>query len=217
MSDPVTDPLLSPRADPPPSGGRVTLVAVAFELGLGALAAGVAWLVGYPLLETVRPDLPGTAAAVLATLPLLGALSALLSSEWQPVRQLVDELERHVLPLFADCTPIQLAAIAAAAGIGEELLFRGIVMDLVSRAAGVPVGLLVASTLFGLAHFITGTYAALAGIVGLYLGGLAVWSGGLWVPIVVHALYDLVALVAWTRTRYGRAAHERRHRGSDTS
>jgi membrane protease YdiL (CAAX protease family) len=165
------------------------------------VAAGVAWLIGYPLLQTIRPTLPGTALAVLATLPLLGALWGLLTSGWPPVRRLVDELERYVLPLFEDCTTIRLGAIAAAAGIGEELLFRGLALELVGRVAGVPIGLLVASALFGLAHCITGTYAVLAGFVGLYLGGLAVLSDGLWVPILVHALYDFVALAAWTRTR----------------
>jgi membrane protease YdiL (CAAX protease family) len=192
-------------------------MALVFELGLGALAAGVAWLIGYPLLETVRPTLPGTALAVLATLPLLGALWGLLASGWQPIRRLVNELERHVLPLFARCTPLELAAIAAAAGIGEELLFRGLVQELLMRAAGVPLGLLVASALFGLAHFVTGTYAVLAGAVGLYLGALAVLSGGLWVPILVHALYDLVALVVWTQTRRGVPLPNRRRPAGDPS
>jgi len=37
-------------------------------------------------------------------------------------------------------------------------------------------------------------YALLAGVVGLYLGGLYLLTGNLLVPIVVHALYDVVAL-----------------------
>ena len=36
--------------------------------------------------------------------------------------------------------------------------------------------------------------ALLAGVVGLYLGGLYLLTGNLLVPIVVHALYDIVAL-----------------------
>ncbi len=39
--------------------------------------------------------------------------------------------------------------------------------------------LLLASALFGLAHFLTPTYAALAALLGLYLGGLLIVSDNL--------------------------------------
>jgi hypothetical protein len=56
------------------------------------------------------------------------------------------------------------------------------------------VALVVASAAFGLAHFITPAYAILAGLAGLYLGGLFLLQGSLTAPIVAHAVYDLVAL-----------------------
>jgi membrane protease YdiL (CAAX protease family) len=200
MADPTSrpTPLFEAAASPP--GGRVTRLAVAFELGLGLVAMVVAWLVGYPLLTTIRPSVPGSALALLATLPLLGALWGLLTSNWPPIRRLVDELERSVIPLFRRCTAIQLFAIAAAAGIGEELLFRGLIQGAITSAAGPAIGLFAASLLFGLAHAITGIYAVLAAVVGVYLGLLGLLTGGVWVPIVVHALYDLVALTVSTRS-----------------
>jgi membrane protease YdiL (CAAX protease family) len=200
MADPTSrpTPLLETAGSPP--ADRVTRLAVAFELGLGLVAIAVAWLVGYPLLATIQPSYPGTALALLSTLPLLGALWGLLTSDWPPIRHLVDELERSVIPLFRRCTPLQLIAIAAAAGIGEELLFRGLIQGAITSAAGPAIGLLTASLLFGLAHAITGTYAVLAAAVGAYLGLLGLLTGGVWVPIVVHALYDLVALTVSTRS-----------------
>ena len=54
--------------------------------------------------------------------------------------------------------------------------------------------MLVTSSLFGLAHLVTSSYAVMAGLLGLYLGVLAVWHDNLLVPMVVHALYDFVAL-----------------------
>jgi membrane protease YdiL (CAAX protease family) len=48
---------------------------------------------------------------------------------------------------------------------------------------------------------VTPTYAVLAGAVGLYLGWLAVTTGGVWLPAVVHALYDVVALALLLRMR----------------
>jgi membrane protease YdiL (CAAX protease family) len=201
MADPTSSPPAHLEAAVSPPGGRVTRLAVAFELGLGGVAIAVAWLVGHPLLTAIRPSYPGTALALLATLPLLGALWVLLTSSWPQIRRLVDELERSVVPLFRRCNPIQLFAIAAAAGIGEELLFRGLIQGAVTSAAGPASGLFTASLLFGLAHAITGTYAVLAAVVGVYLGLLALLTGGVWVPIVVHALYDLVALTVSTRFR----------------
>ena len=41
----------------------------------------------------------------------------------------------------------------------------------------------------------------LAAVVGAYLGALFVASGNLLVPILAHALYDLVALVVLTRVK----------------
>jgi membrane protease YdiL (CAAX protease family) len=41
---------------------------------------------------------------------------------------------------------------------------------------------------------ITPMYAVLAALVGLYLGGLFIWSDNLFVAIVSHASYDFVAL-----------------------
>jgi hypothetical protein len=41
---------------------------------------------------------------------------------------------------------------------------------------------------------LTPTYAALATLIGLYMGVLLVVSGGILAPIVAHAAYDFVAL-----------------------
>jgi membrane protease YdiL (CAAX protease family) len=61
------------------------------------------------------------------------------------------------------------------------------------------IALVLTSVAFGLAHFLTLSYALLAALAGLYLGALY-WAGGnLVIPIVAHALYDLVALLQLAR------------------
>ena len=52
------------------------------------------------------------------------------------------------------------------AGIGEELLFRGVVQALLERWLGPWIALGVASILFGLVHALTPTYALLAAFAG---------------------------------------------------
>jgi membrane protease YdiL (CAAX protease family) len=117
------------------------------------------------------------------------------------VVHLVRIVEQRVAPLFAGSGPMVLVVVALLAGLGEEALFRGVVQP--ALAAHLPLLVAIAATamLFGAAHWITPTYALLAGIVGAYLGGLFVLSGNLLVPIVAHALYDVVALALLVRVK----------------
>ena len=95
--------------------------------------------------------------------------------------------------------------ISALAGLGEEMLFRGVIQqgvaDWVGGQYGVWFGLAVAAILFGLAHHITFTYALLAGLIGLYLGGMWLLRDNLLLPIITHAMYDFIALTYLVRVR----------------
>lgn len=89
----------------------------------------------------------------------------------------------------------QLALVAALAGFGEELLFRGLLQLGLSTIVDVWLAILLASFLFGLAHAITFLYCILAFIISLYLGFLFVYTDNLVVPIAVHALYDFCVFI----------------------
>jgi uncharacterized protein len=110
-------------------------------------------------------------------------------------------VEERIAPVFAGCRPAELALIAAMAGLGEELLFRGVLQPALAEHILPWLAAVVVGLSFGAVHWITPTYAALAGIVGTYLGILALVSGNLLAPIVAHALYDLVALLLLTRVK----------------
>ena len=109
----------------------------------------------------------------------------------------VDEL---LVPLFAQCSPTQLALVSAFAGIGEELFFRGLLQPLLIGWLGVIAGLCLASLIFGLLHAVTPAYAIVATLVGAYLGWIALATGNLLGPMIAHSLYDFVALVYLIRT-----------------
>jgi membrane protease YdiL (CAAX protease family) len=168
--------------------------AILFEGGLVLLALALGWLLGEPPFGTVRfgwrPLLWGT----LATLPPLIALSWILHAQNARLAGLVRTVEELIGPLFAGASSGPLLLLAILAGIGEESLFRGVLQSALAEPIGPWAALLVASALFGLVHFVTATYAVLAGLIGLYLGWLFLRTGNLLVPIVVHALYDFVAL-----------------------
>jgi membrane protease YdiL (CAAX protease family) len=182
------------------------LIAVAFELALGAIAfAGGQFWRHWPLvgLGDSSPALSPLAAVgwgMLATSPLTLGLALVTASRWRPLTELSDHAERLLTPLLAGARPIELLLVALAAGIGEELLFRGLMQHgLAQWWSGHWWGWLAAwlltALVFGICHWISGMYAIMAFLAGLYLGALLLVFDNLLVPITAHALYDLAALL----------------------
>lgn len=185
----------------PISPRRLVPLALLFEGGL-ALAA---WLLGRvfdaPPASSLRWNAEEAWAGVAATLPMLAAFVAVICWPVGPlarIKQVSDELIR---PLFARCSVAELALVSAAAGFGEELLFRGLLQTVLEDRFGWVAGLCLASVVFGLLHFITASYAVYAALMGGYLGGVWLFSGNLLVVMVAHALYDFLALVYLVRRR----------------
>lgn len=87
------------------------------------------------------------------------------------------------------------AALSFTAGVCEELLFRGFLIAWLVALTGLgewPAMLLIAVA-FGMAHFYQGPSGMLkTGLAGAYLGALYLLTGSLLVPVVVHALIDLL-------------------------
>jgi uncharacterized protein len=132
---------------------------------------------------------------VVATFPLLLALTWILTRAGGRLRRLVDFVVGQLGPIFVRRPAAELALLAVFAGIGEELLFRGVIQAGLTRLVPSSLALLATSVLFGLAHFATPTYAVVAGLMSVYLGLLFLLQANLLLPIVAHALYDLVALL----------------------
>jgi len=189
-----------------PNPSRTTQIALLFEGGLGAAALALGWLLGHwPL---VGIDMRGESAAgqfaaagygLAATAPLLAALFMIDVIPIGPLRRLRDLTTHVIMQMFGGASAAQLAAVAVAAGLGEEALFRGLVQAGLSRVIPAPLGiwiaLAVASGLFGLCHWLNATYAFLAVLAGAYFGLIFILTGCLWTPIIAHAAYDFIALV----------------------
>ncbi|HLJ94956.1 MAG TPA: CPBP family intramembrane glutamic endopeptidase [Gemmataceae bacterium] len=185
----------------PPRRRQVVLVAMLFEGGLGALAAGLGWLIGCPPWQVLHWNVWDALWAVAATVPLV--VLFLLCMHWPvgPLARIKAIAEEFIAPLFRSCTFFDLAVISLLAGLGEEMLFRGALQGSFSRWFDAWLVLVCTSVLFGLLHWITPTYAGFATLMGGYLGWLFLESGNLLVPVVVHALYDGFALAYLVRSR----------------
>ena len=150
-----------------------------------------------------RLDATAAGYGIIATLPLLGLLRWCLSTQWGPMRRLVGLVEERLTPYLADASAWGIVLLSLMAGIGEEVLFRGVIQaGLADRLpAWLAVG--IAALLFGAAHWLTMSYAVFAALIGVYLGLLFLVTGNLLAPAVTHALYDAVALSILVRPKPG--------------
>jgi membrane protease YdiL (CAAX protease family) len=182
----------APEGEP----GSIFASAVVVELGLLVLALLLGWFLAPSPLEQVHANAADLLYGLMACVPLLAGLLAITHIPWAPLRRLDDFVRQHVVPLFAECRLWQIGVISLLAGVGEEALFRGLMQAGIQQYFGSPAwALVIASVLFGLAHWITPTYAVLAGLIGAYLGWLLLATGNLLAPMVTHAVYDFAAIL----------------------
>ena len=186
---------------------KLTVLAVVFESGIGLFA----WLAMNILGISLSPQGNGEVEfhlsflgwGGLAALPLISLMVVLDRISSGPWGELRDLIRRDIVPQFARLSLLELAVISLAAGVGEELLFRGFIQNGIASWFGSTWGALfalaVASLLFGFAHSISSAYVIAATLVGLYLGSLALSFGNIWVPMATHSVYDFLALVYLVR------------------
>jgi len=175
---------------------HVLISAFLFECGIGVVAALVGWLFDRYPARFVRWEPTAALAGTAAALPMLVALWMLARLSFPPVQRLTQTARQLVRQIFSGASTAELLMISLAAGFGEELLFRGLLQSSVADHFGVTAGLIVGGVLFGLAHPISSTYVLLAGLVGVYLGGIWIAADhNLLVPILAHAVYDFLALL----------------------
>ena len=184
----------APRASPI----SLLRLALAGELLLVLLALGWARYRALPLNVVAGPWLHDVAigAGAAAALAIVNHGLLCRAPAVRPVRAIRRVYRDLLRPAFAGIGVREVVVISLAAGIGEELLFRGVLQP--------EIGLIPASLIFGALH--TGGRGTLAfgcwvALMGAALGWLAAATGGLVAPIVAHALYDAAALVYIRRGR----------------
>ena len=174
---------------------HMLLIAVGFEGALVLLGWGLGEILGTPAFGQLHFTVPAFGYGVLACVPMLLGLAWVARSGWRPLVRFRKTIDEDVSPLFAKCTVLDLVLISALAGLGEEVLFRGVMQTALGGAVGLWMAVAITSIVFGLAHFVTATYAVYATLIGVYLGVLLIVSDNLLVPVAAHAVYDLLALV----------------------
>ena len=90
---------------------------------------------------------------------------------------------------------INLIFVAAFAGIGEELFFRGVLQRLLIKGFKSPwLGIIIAAFLFSAIHLQFYGFIPRF-ILGILLGLIYWYSGSLWPAIIAHFAYDALAVI----------------------
>lgn len=186
---------------------RIFLIGLALEGAMGLVGIALAALLGVDIPALFGGMAGGgaagraaaVAAGLLAAAPPLAAFFAALSSPWPPLARIRRTLSETLIPQLSGLGLPRVLMLAAAAGLGEELFFRGFLQPALTGPFGEVGALVAAAAVFGAVHWITPFYALYAGVLGLYLGGLFLATGGIIAPVVCHAAYDAVALGVYLR------------------
>jgi len=196
------DPLQEPEEDQP--GREVIIIfAVFFEGGLAPLSLALGWLLGHRPLATFVWSAHDATWGVVAAIPLTLMFLAMLRWPIGPLGWVKKFFDTDVAPLLAKSSWAEIALISVSAGVGEEMLFRGVLQAWLSGISwlGAAWGLVLASLLFGLLHPISIVYMVIAAFLGLYLGTVWILGQNLLMVMVTHAVYDFAALAYLIRIR----------------
>lgn len=180
----------------PPPFALVVLLGAQF-VGFGVVVVTyLQWSDRYDLFDVGVPDLRDLGWMVGGFVALfLAAMGVSLVVQYigaETASNQVVELGQQDPQLFLYLVPVTILFVAPA----EELLFRGVVQGLLRNGYGIVPGVVLASALFGVAHWLalTGggklTYVAIAAVLGLVLGTVYELSENLVVPVVIHGAWN---------------------------
>ncbi len=164
------------------------------EAALLMTAFFLGWLMDFKPTQDLWWDWVDLGYGLLAAVPLLLILAAVLLIPGAGVRRIREFMRDTLGPPLARCRLIDLALLALIAGLCEEVLFRGFLFGYIWQYNR-GLAIVVCNLAFGLAHLVTPLYALLAVLAGLYLTALLAVdpSPNLLVPIAAHAAYDFIA------------------------
>lgn len=163
---------------------------------LGILAIAVGLIEGVELF----PPRPPAATSWLAGVAFLAFAIAMVWRHW---RRSVEE-HKPTWRLFAPTNRTERkmwVILSFTAGVGEELVWRGVLPALLAAVTGsLALGVAVSVLSFALAHAIQGPRSVLAiAAIAAAFHLLVMLSGSLYVAMAVHFIYDVVAGFSYAR------------------
>jgi uncharacterized protein len=168
---------------PRPRENEVVRLISLFYMAMAAVGAALAWWrqssFGLDPFGGATRDWPLHLAVTLGLVMGVHFSSRFAHQRFRSFRQGGRDVHR----LLGNLTTPQIAIVALASGIGEELLFRGWLLH--------ETNLWISSIIFGLIHVPPNRkwlyWPAFAAAMGVMIGWLYLWTGSLLYPILLHA------------------------------
>lgn len=177
---------------------------VAWALGAQAavfagIGAAIWHLSGRPLRAFIDLDAAGWIGGTAFGIALI-AVAAAIFRLFPRILEKTTRLQERTAKLIGARRDWPLFVwISICAGIGEEALFRGGLVPVLSDHIGTPGAVAVTALAFALFHMAKPPIAALLFVIGVVFGGVYVATGSLLTVIVAHVLYDIWAIDALRR------------------
>lgn len=198
------DPESRDRLFPILNGSINAIICLAFVVVVPEFRRSLPILFDTPLVEARAGDLTWAFLAMLCW-----GCGAYVTAFLAPLMQLKPEwyalagFHETAAPVSTRYLAIAFASVLLAP-IGEELMYRGFLMNLWAARWGVGGGVIASSIVFGLFHR---QNALFAGVMGLALALVYLKYDSLWPGIAMHAAYNLVVFdplfgqVVWVKNR----------------
>lgn len=199
------------RLQADPAGKVAAYQTTCIQLWLPTLALlALYWTHGLSVAQLAVRDAPqigqllAPTALVLLTLYLATSLCS-VARDARVRKQTADALQplAWMLPANRRDAIWFIGPVSLTAGICEELLYRGFLMQWLDGLMPIWAAMILSSIVFGLMH----AYQGLAGVIrtaaiGLLLAGFFVASGSLLWPIILHVILDAYAgALSWLAQR----------------
>lgn len=152
------------------------------------------WLAESALYESNIGYLPAVVVGVVMAIVTFLFFWLLFKLRVRLTQSLMKDIQR-IAPLFSGYRWWHCACVAALAGIGEELLFRGVVQVWFGQHFSIAVAIGLSSLIFGLLHYLSFAYFICATLMSIVLGVGYYLSGSLLAVMLWHGVYDFIALM----------------------
>ncbi len=186
---------LSPyRQSPKQNDNKPAMIAIIGSLFFVATALIFSIFTNVHPLSTVALSPMALVQSVITLIPMLIMLT-ILKKTTHPHFTAFREKQIEVFSKIGfRFTPMRIFLMSLGAGIGEEMLFRGALQGWLSEFSPIIIAIILPAMIFGALHNANLTYMVIASLIGVYLGVSFVITDNIAVPIIAHALYDIIAL-----------------------
>lgn len=165
------------------------------QVAIVAAGGGLLWALGVPLPTANISLLKAIAVGTLLAIATFLLFVLVYRFGGKFAQSLLNDLQR-VSWIFKGYSWAHISCVAALAGMGEELLFRGFLQTWLASHIPIAWAILLASIIFGLLHYLSHAYFTCTILMSIALGVGYYLTDSLLMVIVWHGVYDFIALAA---------------------